>query len=132
MLSFFRSHGSDVSHGSGCRAWFFQGYAWFSLCRCSSHLTTRMWSLEMSPNPNPTAGFFFCVNLDCSGPVWWHLRTLIMCELHEQSEHNRLFSYALKSNWYRTDTPQIRMERSTYAVDTSRVHFIRKKYVTCT
>ena len=27
MLLFFPSHGSDVSHGSVCRAGFFQGYA---------------------------------------------------------------------------------------------------------
>ena len=31
-----------------------------------------------------------------------------------------------------TSDLQIRMERSTYAVDTSRVHFIRHRYVTCT
>ena len=36
MFSFFRSHGSDVvSHGSGCRAGFLQGYVWSSLiCEC--------------------------------------------------------------------------------------------------
>ena len=52
MFSFFRSHGSDVSHGSGCCAGFFQGYAWCSLCLCSCRLTTRMGSLEMHPHPH--------------------------------------------------------------------------------
>ena len=35
MFSFFRSHGSNVSHVSGCRAGFFHGYAWCSLRLCS-------------------------------------------------------------------------------------------------
>ena len=47
MFSFFQSHISDVSHGSGCRAGFFQGYAWCSLCLCSCRLTTWMGNLEM-------------------------------------------------------------------------------------
>ena len=63
---FFRSHESDVSHGSGCRAGYFQGYAWCSLCLCSSRLTTRMGSLEMPPPHTHThiSGFFFGVNID--------------------------------------------------------------------
>ena len=50
MFSFFRSHGSNVSHGSGCRAGFFHGYAWCSLRLCSCGLTTRMESLKMFPH----------------------------------------------------------------------------------
>ena len=141
MFSCFRSHGSDVSHGSGCRAGFFQGYAWCSLCLCSCRLTTRIGNLEVSPHHHHL-GFFFGVNLDyldfrpliidnCNVCIRWQMR-LPPCALHEQSEHNCLFSYVLKSNWYRTDTPLIRMVRSTYAVDTSRVHFIRHTNVTCT
>ena len=67
MFSFFRSHVSDVSHGSGCRAGFFQGYAWCSLCLCSCRPLIRMGSLEMFPPPPPTTTsqiFFFGVNLD--------------------------------------------------------------------
>ena len=66
MFSFFRSHGSNVSHGSGCRAGFFHGYAWCSLRLCSCGITTRMESLKMPP-PTTTATtsvFFFGVNLD--------------------------------------------------------------------
>ena len=64
MFSFFRSHVSDVSHGSECRAGFFQGYARCSLCSC--RLMTRMGSLEMSPPPPHThthqnLGFFSSV-----------------------------------------------------------------------
>ena len=57
---------SEVMHGSGCRAGYFQGYAWCSLCLCSSRLTTRMGSLEMPPPPTHThtSGFFFGVNID--------------------------------------------------------------------
>ena len=70
MFSFFRSHVSDVSHGSGCRAVFFQGYACCSLCLCSCRVMTRMGGgggLEMYPHtpPPPTPRFFFfVVNLD--------------------------------------------------------------------
>ena len=56
---FFRNNGSDVSHGPGRRAGFFQGYAWCSLCLYSWHPTTRMGSLEMSPRPHPLPSFFF-------------------------------------------------------------------------
>ena len=64
MFSFFRSHGSNVSHGSGCRAGFFHGYAWCSLRLCSCGLTTRMESLKMFPHHHHHLGFFFGVNLD--------------------------------------------------------------------
>ena len=70
MFSFFRSHGSNVSHGSGCRAGFFRGYAWCSLRLCSCGLTTRMESLKMFPHHHHHLGFFFFfffffgVNLD--------------------------------------------------------------------
>ena len=66
MFSFFRSHGSNVSLCSGCRAGFFHGYAWCSLRLCSCGLTTRMESLKMSPRPPPPPPprFFFGVNLD--------------------------------------------------------------------
>ena len=67
MFSFFRSHGSNVSHGSGCRAGFYHGYAWCSLRLCSCGLTTRMESFKMPPPPPPPPPpprFFFCVNLD--------------------------------------------------------------------
>ena len=71
LFAFFRSHVSDVSHGSGCHAGFFQGYAWCSLYLCSCRLTTRMGSLEMfappppPPPPTTTPRFvFFGVNLD--------------------------------------------------------------------
>ena len=67
---FLQSHGSDVSHGSGCRAGFFQGNAWCSLCLCSSRLTTRMGSLEMPPKHTHTLRFFFRVNLDFSGGIF--------------------------------------------------------------
>ena len=61
MFSFFRSHGSNVCHGSGRRAGFFHGYAWCSLRLCSCGLTTRMESLKMFPT---TTSVFFGVNLD--------------------------------------------------------------------
>ena len=61
---FFRSHGSNVSHGSGCRAGFFHGYAWCSLRLCSCGLTTRMESLKMFPPTTTTTWSFFGVNLD--------------------------------------------------------------------
>ena len=65
MFLFFRSHGSNVSHGSGCRAGFFHGYAWSSLRLCSCGLTTRMESLKMFPPPTTTTtSFYFGVNLD--------------------------------------------------------------------
>ena len=71
MFSFFRSHGSDVSHGSGCHAGFFHGYAWCSLRLCSCRLTTKMESLKMfPPPPRPPRSppqprfFFFDANLD--------------------------------------------------------------------
>ena len=64
IFSFFRSHGSNVSHGSGCRAGFFHGYAWCSLRLCSCGLTTRMENLKMSPPTTTTTSFFFGVNLD--------------------------------------------------------------------
>ena len=67
MFSFFRSHGSTVSHGSGCRAGFFHGYAWCSLRLCSCGLTTRMESLKMFPHHHHHHNlgfFFFGVNLD--------------------------------------------------------------------
>ena len=35
FFSFFRSPGSDVSHGPGCLVGFLQGYAWCSLSLCS-------------------------------------------------------------------------------------------------
>ena len=54
---------SEVMHGSGCHAWYFQGYAWCSLCLCSSRLTTRMGSLEIPPHTH-TSGFVFGVNID--------------------------------------------------------------------
>ena len=63
MFSLFRSHGSNVSHGSGCRAGFFHGYAWCSLHLCLCGLTIRMESLKMSP-PTTTTSFFFGVKLD--------------------------------------------------------------------
>ena len=62
MVSFFRSHGSDVSHGSGCRAGFFHGYAW-----CSLHLGELE---DVPPPPQPPRPppqprfFFFGANLD--------------------------------------------------------------------
>ena len=92
-FSFFRSHGSDISHGSVCRAVFFHGYAWCSLRLCSCRFTTRMESLKMSPPP-PQPRFFSSVYyLDFSGGIFELLYLItIMCELHEQSEHNRLFS----------------------------------------
>ena len=34
FYSFFRSPGSDVSHGPGCLVGFLQGYAWCSLSLC--------------------------------------------------------------------------------------------------
>ena len=68
---FFRSHGSDVSHGSGCRAGFLHGYAWCSLRLCSRRLTTRMESFKMFPHHHDhhhdhhhLGFFFFSVNLD--------------------------------------------------------------------
>ena len=67
MFLFFRSHGSDVSHGSGYRAGFLHGYAW---CLCSRRLTTRMESLKMFPHHHDhhhhhhLGFFFFSVNLD--------------------------------------------------------------------
>ena len=66
MFSFFRSHGSNVSHGSGCRAGFFHGYAWCSLRLCSCGLTTRMESLNMFPHHHHHhhLGLFFGVYLD--------------------------------------------------------------------
>ena len=67
MFSFFRSHGSNVSHGSWCRTRFFHGYAWYSLRLCSCGLTTRMESLKMFPHHHhhhPLGFFFFGVNLD--------------------------------------------------------------------
>ena len=68
MFSFFRSHGSNVSQGSGCRAGFFHGYAWCSLHLCSCGLTTRMESLKMFPHHHHHhLGFFFGVNLDYGG-----------------------------------------------------------------
>ena len=63
MLLYKCCHGTDVSHGSGSRAGFFQGYAWCIPCLWSCPLTTRMGSLEMFP-PHPTSVFFFGVNLD--------------------------------------------------------------------
>ena len=71
--------------------------------------------------------FFFGVNLDYLDFLRWHLRPA-----NCMNKVNTAVSKVLKSNWYRTDTPQIRMESSTYAVDTSRVHFIRHTYVTRT
>ena len=58
MFSFFRSHGSNVSHVSGCRARFFHGYAWYSLRLCSCGLTTRMESLKMFPHHHHHLVFF--------------------------------------------------------------------------
>ena len=80
MFSFFQSHGSDISHGSGCRAGFFHGYAWCSLRLCSCRLTTRMESLKMFPHQHDhhhhhhnLGFFFFGVNinyLDFSGGIF--------------------------------------------------------------
>ena len=66
MFSFFRSHGSNVSHGSGCRAGFVYGYAWCSLRLCSCGLTTRMESLKMFP----TTTSVFLDYLDFSGGIF--------------------------------------------------------------
>ena len=55
LFSFFRSHGSDVSHGSGCRVGFFQGYA----CDQDGELG------DIPHNHHHHLGFFFFgVNLD--------------------------------------------------------------------
>ena len=66
MFSFFRSHLSDFSHGSGCRAGFFHDYACCSLRLCSCRLTTRTESLKMFPHHHHhnLGCFFFGVNLD--------------------------------------------------------------------
>ena len=65
VFSFFRSHGSNVSHGSRCPAGFFHGYAWCSLRLCSCGLTTRMESLKMfSHHHHHHHLVFFGVNLD--------------------------------------------------------------------
>ena len=57
MFSFFRSHGSNVSHGSGCRAWLRLPPSLF------------MWSYDQDGEledvpPPPPRFFFFGVNLD--------------------------------------------------------------------
>ena len=61
MFSFFRSHGSNVSHGSWCRARFFHGYAWYSL---RSYDQDRELEDVPPPPPPPPPRVFFGVNLD--------------------------------------------------------------------
>ena len=92
LCSFFHSRGSDVSNGPECSVGFFQCYLHGSLCICWGSLTSMMRSY-WGCFPPPTRLFYFSVHL---GYLWWHLRPLIInnCngKLHQQSEHNRLFT----------------------------------------
>ena len=75
MFSFFRSHGSEVSHGSGCCAGFFQGYAWGSLCLYSCRLTEPE---NVPPSPSISGFFSSVLTSILSRFLWWHLRPLII------------------------------------------------------